>query len=149
MDRWNPFWPRMFVAAALFNFAIGVPILVAPQWTYDIAYTDAVDSVGGMTLRFWRDFGFAVVIIGTGYYLVSRRLATNTDLVWIGILAKLFDVVVLTYRFAIDVAESIVLLPALIDGIFVILFALFLVQARESRMPPPRSASTADRRITR
>lgn len=129
------FWPRMFVAATLFNFAIAIPILVAPRWSYELAFVPPIVEGDTMSLRFWRDFGFAVAIIGVGYYLVSRDVASNRGLVWIGILAKMFDVIVLTYRFAIDIAEPIVLLPALIDGIFVVLFVLFLV--RSSR-PSPR-----------
>ncbi len=89
-----------------------------------------------MTLRFWRDFGVAVVIIGVGYFFVSRDIAANRGLVWIGIFAKLFDVVVLTFRFAIDAAAPLVLLPALIDGAFVVLFVLFLVHTQASRRLP-------------
>ncbi|HEY7033789.1 MAG TPA: hypothetical protein VH482_20805 [Thermomicrobiales bacterium] len=125
-------WSRMFVAAAVFNFAIGVPILVARRWSYDLAYSTPLPADDTMTLKFWGDFGFAVVLIGVGYYLVSRDVGANRGLVWLGIGAKLFDVVVLTYRWATDLANPIVLLPALIDGIFVLLFAAFLYQTRLS-----------------
>jgi len=128
MDR---FWPRMFVAAALFNFVIAIPIMVAPRWSYDLAFIPPVDDGNGMTLRFWRDFGFAVGIIGIGYYLVARDVTVNRGIVLVGILAKMFDVIVLPYRYAIDVAEPIVLLPAAIDGLFVVLFVLFLVQHKD------------------
>jgi hypothetical protein len=130
MDR---LWPRMFVVAGLFNFVIAIPIIVAPRWSYDLAFVPAIGEGDAMTLRFWRDFGFAVAIIGIGYYIVARDVTANRGIVLIGILAKMFDVVVLTYRYAIDVAEPIVLLPAAIDGLFVVLFVLFLVRNKETR----------------
>jgi hypothetical protein len=119
----------MFVAAALFNFVFGGPILLTPAWSYSIAYLPPLDSQG-MALRFWGDFGFAVVLIGVGYYLVSRDLARNRGVVWLGVFAKLFDVVVLSYRFALGLAHPIVLVPAAVDGLFMLLFILFLYQTR-------------------
>ena len=55
-----------------------------------------------MVLRFWRDFGIFVLLIGVGYYLVSRDITKNRALIYLGILAKLFDVVALSFRFAIS-----------------------------------------------
>lgn len=116
-------WSQMFLAATGFNFLMGGPIFFAPQWTYQLAYFgEASES----TLRFWGDFGFAVLLIGIGYWIVSRDVTRNRGIVWLGIFAKLFDVVVLTWRWADGIARPIVLLPAAIDGAFVILFILFL-----------------------
>jgi hypothetical protein len=133
----NERWSRMFVAAAIFNFIIGIPILVAHKWTYELAYSVPLPADDKMTLKFWGDFGFAVVLIGVGYYLVSRDVTVNHGLVWLGIGAKLFDVFVLSYRYFDDVANAIVLLPAAIDGLFVLLFALFLYQSRHPGQQPP------------
>jgi hypothetical protein len=77
-------------------------------------------------LRFWGDFGFAVLLIGVGYWIVSRDVTKNCGIVWLGIFAKMFDVVVLSWRWAEGVACPIVLLPAALDGAFVVLFILFL-----------------------
>jgi hypothetical protein len=116
-------WSYMFLAAAAFNFLMGAPIFFVPAWSYGIAYIgDPIES----TLRFWSDFGFAVIIIGIGYWFVSRDVTRNRGIVWLGIFAKLFDVVVLSYRYWIGVANPVVLFPAAIDFGFVILFVLFL-----------------------
>jgi hypothetical protein len=122
----------MYVAAALFNFVFGVPIMLAPAWSYSVAYLPPLNDDGGMPLRFWSDFGFAVVLIGVGYFLVSRDLAQNRGLVWLGVFAKLFDVVALTSRFALGLAHPLVLVPAAIDGLFMLLFILFLYQTRDT-----------------
>jgi hypothetical protein len=123
----------MFVAAALFNFVFGLPLWLAPAWSYALAYRPAVDAESIAT-RFLSDFGFAVVLIGVGYYLVSRDLSQNRALVWLGVVAKLFDVVTLSSRFAQGLAVPLVLLPAAVDGLFVLLFVLFLYQTREGRL---------------
>jgi hypothetical protein len=116
-------WSLMFLAAAVFNFAMGGPIFFASSWSYQLAYEASPTE---STLRFWGDFGFSVLLIGVGYLMVSRDLIRNRGIVWLGIFAKLFDVVALSWRASHGVARPIVLFPAAIDGIFVILFVLFL-----------------------
>jgi len=116
-------WSLMFRAAAGFNFLIGAPIFFAPAWIYRLAY---VGEPSPSTLRFWGDFGFAVLLIGVGYGLVAHDVTRNRGIVWLGIFAKLFDVVALAWRWADGIAHPIVLLPAAIDGTFVALFILFL-----------------------
>ncbi len=113
----------MFLAAAGFNFAMGGPIFLLSNWSYRLAYFgEATQSA----LRFWGDFGFAVWLIGVGYWIVSRDVTKNRGIVWLGIFAKLFDVVALSWRWTQGIARPIALLPAAVDGAFVVLFILFL-----------------------
>lgn len=126
------FWKGMFFVAALFNFAMGLPIFLARQWSYHLAYIPA-DSF--MALRFWGDFGFSVLLIGFGYFLISLDPPNNLNIVWLGVFAKLFDVVTLTYRFAIGIAQPLVLFPAAIDGAFAILFILYLARINAITLP--------------
>jgi hypothetical protein len=116
-------WSWMFLCAAGFNFAMGGPIFFLPAWSYRVAY---IGEASAPTLRFWGDFGFAVLLIGIGYWIVSQDVTKNRGLVWLGILAKLFDVVALSARWASGIAHPIVLVPAAVDGAFVVLFILFL-----------------------
>lgn len=118
----------MFLSAAVFNYAVGLPIMIAPAWSYGLAWIPPVDSGGSMVLSFWWDFGFLVALIGIGYHIVARDVNRNHGLVWLGIISKGFDVGSLTYRFIIGLAHPLVLIPVAIDGIFIILFALFLRQ---------------------
>jgi hypothetical protein len=117
------YWALLFFAAGVFNFCLGGPIFFAPGWSYRLAYIGEADAA---TLRFWSDFGFAVLLIGVGYFIVAVNVDKGIGIVWLGILAKLFDVIVLTLRFSDGLANVIVLLPAAIDGAFVLAFALFL-----------------------
>ena len=122
-------WALLFFAAAAFNFGTGGPIFFAPGWSYRLAYLGEADAG---TLRFWGDFGFAVLLIGVGYGILALDVRRNRGIVWLGILAKLFDVIVLTLRWGDGTAHSIVLIPAAIDGTFVLLFVLFLVNGPRS-----------------
>jgi hypothetical protein len=118
-------WSRIFLLAALFNYVIGFPILLLRRWTFDLSYVEAVGR-DPMALRLWADFGFAVVLIGYGYQIVARDVDRNRGIVILGIGAKLFDVINLSTLYAWGLARPVVLIPAGIDGLFVIAFIAFL-----------------------
>ena len=122
-------WALLFLAAGLFNFCMGGPIFFAPGWSYQLAYIGEADPAA---LRFWSDFGFAVLLIGVGYFIVAVNVDKNGGIVWLGIFAKLFDVIVLTVRWSDGLAHAIVLFPAAIDGAFVLAFVLFLRQSNRN-----------------
>ena len=124
-------WAIFFAAAAGFNFLMGGPIFFAPDFSYSIAYLGAPDAA---TLRFWGDFGFAVLLVGAGYAIVALNTDANRGIVWLGIFAKLYDVVMLTTRWHHGFAHKIVLLPAAIDGAFGIFFAVFLWKWHASKL---------------
>ncbi|MDT7807035.1 MAG: hypothetical protein QOJ70_848 [Acidobacteriota bacterium] len=117
-------WTLIFFSAALFNYAIGLPIMFARRWSYDLSYVETV-SRDPMALRLWADFGFAVVLIGFGYQLISRDVTKNRGIVLLGIIAKLFDVFNLSNLFLRGLAKPVVLIPALIDAAYVALFVAF------------------------
>ncbi|GGR47310.1 hypothetical protein [Streptomyces netropsis] len=118
------FWSRLFLAAALFNYVIGFPILLASRWSYDLTYMSDVTR-DTMALRLWADFGFAVLLIGFGYQIIAHDVTQNRGIVLLGIAAKLFDVVNLSTLYAWDIARPLVLVPAAIDGAFAIAFVWF------------------------
>lgn len=130
MDARSSFWPKMFIAAALFNFVIGLPIIFVTEWTYTLSFVQDGSEVAANTIRFWRDFGFCVFFIGVGYYFIARDTSQNHGLVWLGIFSKLFDVINLSTRYFSGVANFIVMIPAVIDAAFVVLFVWFLLQYR-------------------
>jgi hypothetical protein len=132
------FWSRLFLVAALFNYAIGIPIFFARRWSYDISYVDSITR-DPMALRLWADFGFAVLLIGYGYQILARDVSQNRGIVVLGIIAKLFDVINLTTLFARGIARPIVLVPAAIDASFVVAFVIFYVV---SRRQPVAAASS-------
>ena len=120
-------WSGLFFIAALFNFAIGIPLMLARQWAFDLAFAPSITAAPGIGPDLWADFGYCVALIGLGYLFVARDVTQNRALVWLGILAKAFDVIVLTWREIIGMTEPIVLLPASIDAIFIGFFIWFLI----------------------
>lgn len=119
-------WRMLFVIAALFNFVIGVPIILFRHWSFDLAFRDEVAAAIGFAPHLWADFGVFITLIGLGYLFIASDPPRQRMLVWLGVLAKGFDVVVLSWRAFMEIANPIVLLPAAIDGVFMILFLLFL-----------------------
>jgi hypothetical protein len=126
------FWSRIFLGAALFNFAMGLPVFLFPVWSNKLAYiSESINDAN--TYRFWRDFGYTVIAIGVGYFFVSLDVTKNRGIVWLGIIGKLYDVSILIYRYIIGIASLTVLVPAAVDGIFVFLFILFLYRTHKSK----------------
>jgi hypothetical protein len=117
-------WSKFFLVAALFNYAIGFPILLFSRWSFDQSFVAAVGR-DPMAIRLWADFGFAVLLIGFGYQIVSRNVRKNRGVVLLGIIAKLFDVINLTLLFLWGFARPLVLIPAFIDGVFAAFFVVF------------------------
>lgn len=124
-------WKLLFIGAAIFNYVIGFPILLARNWSYTFSFASSVGK-DPMAMRLWADFGFAVVLIGFGYQIVSRDVSQNRGVVLLGIIAKLFDVLNLSLLYSWGYAKPIVLLPAAIDGAFVVAFLVFWFVTKRS-----------------
>jgi hypothetical protein len=133
MKNEKGFWKATWWAATLFNFAIGLPITAFNAKTFAWAYGPSGPSADPMALRLWRDFGILVMLIGIGYGIVASDVTKNRGIVYLGIGAKLFDVITLTGRNLAGLAAPIVLLPAAIDGLFVLLFIAFLVRTAPAK----------------
>ena len=125
MDSSRRHWTVFLYHAALFNFSMGGPILFASAWSYSVAYILPPDPA---TLRFWGDFGYAVILIGLGYAILGLNVDRNRGIVWLGIVAKLFDMTALPVRWWEGLARPIVIAPAAIDGLFCLGFACFLIR---------------------
>jgi hypothetical protein len=130
MDNTRLRWTVFFTLAAAFNFSMGGPIFFASAWSYSVAYAGPPDPAA---IRFWGDFGYAVLLIGLGYAIIALDVDRNRGIVWLGIVAKLFDMIVLPLRWLEGLAHPIVVIPAAIDGAFCLGFVWFLL-----RRPPAR-----------
>ena len=128
MDHTRQRWTLFFYLAAAFNFSMGGPIFLAPAWSYSVAYVGPPDPGA---IRFWGDFGYAVLLIGLGYAIIALDVDRNRGIVWLGIVAKLFDMIVLPLRWLEGLAHPVVVIPAAIDGAFCLGFVWFLL-----RRPP-------------
>jgi len=124
----EPLWRRVFLGAALFNFAAGLPALLAPA--------QALDAFGLPPLPyhlFVRTTGLLVASYGIGYWLVSRRLGRR-DIVWLGVIGKLGVVVLFTWAWRQGSLPTRAFAVGLGDLAFVAVFLVFLAATpREAR----------------
>ena len=95
MNNSRMYWTVFFYLVAAFNFSMGGPIIFTSAWSYSVTYIVPPDAA---TLRFWGDFGYAVLLIGLGYAIIGFDVPRNHGIVWLGIVAKLFDMIALPVR---------------------------------------------------
>ncbi len=77
------FWKLVFWVAALFNFAVGLPMLVAPE-----ALLAAIGQPVPADLLMTRLAALLIVVLGIGYGMVARDPVANRPILWLGMLGK-------------------------------------------------------------
>jgi uncharacterized membrane protein YfcA len=113
-------WRRLFVVAASFNFAAGLPALLAPA--------AALETFGLAPLPdhlFVRATGLLVATYGIGYWLVSRRL-DRREIVWLGVIGKLGVVVLFTSAWLQGSLPTRAFAVGMGDLLFALAFLAFL-----------------------
>lgn len=115
-------WTRLFVAAAVFNLLVGLPLLIAPAMGPDILPLPAGDLI-------WpRLAGALIVVFGIGYFIVSRDLDRNRGIIGMGAFGKLLVVLILLIYWIKGTIGFWSFSISLIDLAFAILFIRFLIR---------------------
>lgn len=82
-------WTRLFIAAAIFNLLVGLPLLLDPAMGPKLLPLPAGDFI-------WpRIAGGLIVMFGIGYFIVSRDLDRNRGIIGLGVAGKLMIVLIL------------------------------------------------------
>ena len=76
-------WKILFVIAALFNFAVGLPMLLAPE-----AMLTSLGQPVPDDLLMTRLASLLIVVLGIGYGMVARDPVANRPILWLGVLGK-------------------------------------------------------------
>lgn len=121
-------WRTFFIAAAVFNFAAGLPLLLAPE----VMLSTLGVAVPG-DLLFHRMTGLLVVCLGVVYYFVSQDLARYRPLVWLGVAGKGGVVLLFTQAFAAGLLPAQAFAVAVGDLLFVVGFLVFLLSYKGER----------------
>lgn len=121
-------WRTFFVAAAVFNFAAGLPLLLAPDVMLSTLGVAVPDD-----LLFHRMTGLLVVCFGVVYYFVSQNLARYQPLVWLGVVGKTGVVVLFAQAFAAGLLPAPAFAVALGDLLFAIGFLVFILSYKGER----------------
>ncbi len=120
-------WRLFFTVAAIFNFAAGLPLLIAPE---------AMASTLGIAIPadplFHRMTGLLVVCFGVMYGFVARDLERYLPLVWLGVAGKGGVVALLTQAWVAGILPLPAYAVALGDLAFTAGFVLFLVSGKRA-----------------
>jgi len=126
------FYKNMFTLGALWNFGIGFTGLIFANFAVMIFFGPGVrtgDFLGEVMLKIVM---LAIIIFGTGYFLVSRSIEHNRGLVWLGLLSKLILFVLISYYFFTGRASVLGFLAVTGDFLWSIGFFHFLWNTRDS-----------------
>ena len=120
-------WKVFFIVAALFNFAAGVPSLVAPNEALQIMNLPAAPDV-----LFHQVTGLLVVAFGVGYGIVAGDTSRNHALVWLGAGGKAGVVFLFWQAYAAGAIPFPAFVVSFGDLAFVAGFVVFLITHRNS-----------------
>jgi hypothetical protein len=117
-------WKLFFAFAALTNFAVGLPVLFLPAQTLNLFVMPQPP-----TLLFLQFTGGSVALFGCYYALVSQNLGRR-ELVWLGIVGKLFAVTLLTLYWGAGELPDMPFYLGLGDLVFALIFFWFLMSRK-------------------
>jgi hypothetical protein len=130
----DKFYSRMFLISAIWNFYFSLSGLLLPQLNLKLCYGEevAIDIMNNFYSYTLYNFQqSSILLVGIGYYIVSRNVNKNHGLVLLGIIGKLFFFVYFSYMYFTMRTTTVSFLAVIGDFIFSILFAYFLVQKRK------------------
>jgi energy-converting hydrogenase Eha subunit G len=118
-------WRIFFRVAAAFNFAAGLPLLMAPA-----AILVSVGQPVPEDLLFHRFTGLLVACFGLAYAMASRDLERNRAIVWTGVIGKSGVVLLFAQAWFQGAVPFAAFAVSLGDLGFVIGFLLFLLRRK-------------------
>lgn len=121
-------WKRFFLFAALFNFAAGLSLLLAPALFLQILTVEA--PLLPQTTAWIHQFAGLVLVFGGGYWVVSLDPPRHRDIIWMGCIGKIV-VFALAWIdvWLIDAPLGFAIL-VIADLLFAMIFAVYLAARR-------------------
>jgi len=119
------FWKFIFAVAALFNFAVGLPMLAAPE-----AMLAGLGQTVPDDLLMTRLAALLIVVLGIGYGMVARDPVANRPILWLGVLGKAPIPLLVWLGGGAAALSSSSFILSLGDLAFAALFLLFLLTHR-------------------
>lgn len=120
-------WTVIFVVAALFNFAVGLPMLLAPE-----AMLAGLGQPVPDDLLMTRLASLLIVVLGIGYAMVARDPVANRPILWLGVIGKAPIPLLVWLSGGAAALSSSAFLLSLGDLAFATLFLLFLLTHRRA-----------------
>ena len=127
----DTFYSRMFFLAGIWNIMIGMTGACAMDFSVALFFGPGAVTDQFIAVMSFRLFMVAIAIFGIGYCLVSRNLAANRGIVWLGLVCKMILFALFYYYFFTGRATVMAALTVTGDGVWSILFGLFLYRTGE------------------
>ena len=118
-------WKLIFWVAAIFNFAVGLPMLLAPEMLLPAIGQPLPDDLLMIRLA-----ALLIVVLGIGYGMVARDPAANRPILWLGVLGKAPIPLLVWISGGAAALSSSAFVLSLGDLAFAALFLLFLLTHR-------------------
>jgi len=126
-------WRVLFCAAAVFNWAVGLPLLLAPALMLQVLQVAAPTD-----LTFHKMSGLLVLCFGFVYALVARDPARYRPLMWVAVLGKAGVVAIFVHAWMQGLAPPRALGVALGDLAFGLAFLGFLLTHSSQQQARPQ-----------
>lgn len=120
-------WTVIFVVAALFNFAVGLPMLLAPE-----AMLASLGQPVPDDLLMTRLASLLIVVLGIGYAMVARDAVANRPILWLGVIGKAPIPLLVWLSGGAAALSSSAFILSLGDLAFATLFLLYLLTHRRT-----------------
>ena len=123
------YYRALFIAAAFWNLLAACGVLFAltnRKLRGELGFPGTPDNIALQLLA------SCLLLFGLGYYWVSRDLSRNHDLVRLGIIGKPLVFIVFSWQALEGHIPARLAAPSLVDLLFGVLFAEFLVRYRNS-----------------
>jgi hypothetical protein len=120
-------WTVIFVVAALFNFAVGLPMLLAPE-----AMLASLGQPVPDDLLMTRLASLLIVVLGIGYAMVARDPVANRPVLWLGVIGKAPIPLLVWLSGGAAALSSSAFILSLGDLAFATLFLLYLLTHRRA-----------------
>jgi len=120
-------WTVIFVVAALFNFAVGLPMLLATE-----AMLASLGQPVPDDLLMTRLASLLIVVLGIGYAMVARDPVANRPILWLGVIGKAPIPLLVWLSGGAAALSSSAFILSLGDLAFATLFLLYLLTHRRA-----------------
>ena len=118
-------WRIFFWCAAVFNLAIGLGVMLAPQGSTPMPLDDAAS----LPIRV---VGWFVFVFGIGYAIVARDPLGHAGIVRLGVIGKLGMFVITLLAWNGGLTQASQALPALFDLPWAVAFIVFLTRTAKT-----------------
>lgn len=124
-------WSLIFITAALWNLAGGLPGYFAPAFVFEALFDRALSDP--LLTSIYRGAWGTTFLYFVGYLIVARNPERHTGVVLLGTIGKVFFAINLLSLYTKGLATAQVIVVVVGDSVFSVLFVRYLLSMRAHR----------------